>query len=143
MGTIKSKYGYWGDWPQDAVDEYVSKMGKADSPARELPKADRLRMYRSLLADRVLFEKFKKAFKEEIGRNPRPGEYKHHVAVSLGLSATGLFGGAKLPAGFGKPPVFVRAHSKQYIKDRFGHRVFVGTEKWPSQKGLSKLRHHY
>jgi len=32
---------------------------------------------------------------------------------------------------------------RHYIEDRFGHRVYVGSEKWPSQNGLSKLRHHY
>jgi len=32
---------------------------------------------------------------------------------------------------------------RHYIEDRFGHRVYVGSEKWPSQKGLSKLRRHY
>ena len=32
---------------------------------------------------------------------------------------------------------------RNYIEDRYGHRVYVGSEKWPSQNGLSKLRHHY
>ena len=32
---------------------------------------------------------------------------------------------------------------RHYIEDRFGHRVYVGSEKWPSQNGLSKLRRHY
>ena len=32
---------------------------------------------------------------------------------------------------------------RHYIEDRFGHRVYAGSEKWPSQKGLSKLRRHY
>ena len=51
------------------------------------------------------------------------------------------------PIGFGlrRPEVRVRQYTRRrnYIEDRFGHRVYVGSEKWPSRNGLSKLRHHY
>src|SRR3990167_7454172 len=46
-------------------------------------------------------------------------------------------------AAYRRPP---EARVRQYLRrctvvDRFGHRIFVG--EWQSQKGLSKLRHHY
>jgi len=51
------------------------------------------------------------------------------------------------PSGTARRPAEVRVSQhlrrRHYIEDRFGHRVYVGSEKWPSQRGLSKLRHHY
>lgn len=103
MGSIRTRFGFWSDSGQDAVDDYLEKrfpraykVGLAFKLSKKEQKGVRpllLGAYRKAIRDEKAFKRFSKAHFVEGFPKPTRLEFKHHVAVGLGLTHTGLLGG--------------------------------------------------
>jgi hypothetical protein len=105
MGSIETRFGYWSDAGQDEVDDYLEKRYprayKVGQVYKRLTRTEQrkkvqpllLGAYRKAIADKRAFKRFSKAHVAEGWPSPTKLEFKHHVAIGLGLTHTGLLGG--------------------------------------------------
>lgn len=78
---MDSKFGYWGDDPQDETDAWVKRQTKGHI----LSITERKALFSKGLRDKALKNKVDKWFKREWDRKSREKEFTNHLKVSCGL----------------------------------------------------------
>ncbi len=111
MGSFKTRFGYWSDAGQDAVDDYLVRRYDLESVTT---RSKKLTTYRRAIKDKKMFKAFSDAHRVKGFPAPTMREFKHHVAVGVALTHTGLLSTGdrktwpKLPGG-----VRVRRHKRK------------------------------
>ena len=79
-----AKNRFWGDHPQDIVDEWLRSFGFNYDKIDEYTNAKIKVFFKRAWNHKTMFKKFEIAFKEEVGRKPLKSEYRYHIAFGLG-----------------------------------------------------------